>query len=363
MWLALLLACDRDVVETAAPGDLHRLVVEGGFGSGEYATGDVVRVWADVDPQGELAAWSGDAVPDPPEWNGTITMPDHDLVVVAEPVAVDAPLAERTYATEAGDRTVLASTVTDPEGVVLFFHGASYSIDQLRSNAGRTLTMSLVRSGYTVVALPSAAEVESGTGGWKPELDDANPDLQTTRALVGAMRDDGTIPPGTPVFAWGMSSGAQFASVVGAALPADGAVLFCAPGTAAALAETSAPTAWYLAEADRTFPTAPAEAAAYAGQLAARGIRGEVYVHPRTPLYDQRFERVAGIDADRSKEIADGLRASGAVDDAGLVVAGADVDVEAELQEAVTAEIEILAADHELYDDAAVRMVAFLRGI
>ncbi len=360
MWLALVLACGPD---TTAPGGTHALVVEGGSGSGEYAAGDRIQVWAGVDPQVALASWSGDMLPDPPEWNGTITMPDHDALAVAQSVAVDAPLVERTYPTEAGDRTVLASVVAEPVGVVLFFHGAAYSVDQLRSNAGRTLTMALVRAGYTVVALPSTAEVAAGTGGWSADLADDNSDLVTTRALVDAMRSDGTIRSGSPVFAWGMSSGAQFASVVGAALPTDGVVSFCAPGTADAIAETSAPTAWYLASMDRTFPTAVADATGFASQLGARGIASEVYVHPPTPLYDARFERITEIDADLSRELADALRASGAVDAAGIVAVGAEIDVDAELREAVVAEIEIMAADHELYDDVAVRMVGFLDGL
>ena len=368
MWFAIsLLACHSAVVDEPS----HDLTVTGGFGGGSFPQGTEVHVWAGVDPQLELADWSGTMLPDPPEWNSTLEMPDTDvsLTVLASPVA--APLNARTYPTAAGDRNVLVSSVNQPVGVVLFFHGASYSIDQLRSNAGRTLTMTLVRAGYTVVALPSEAEVAAGKGGWNADLAETNPDLVTTRALVAALQADGTIPGETPIYAMGMSSGGMYAHTVGAVLPTAGVVAYCAPGSPAALDATSAPTGWFLAANDQTFPTAVSDANGFSAGLSARGITNQIYVHPTTPLYDARFTRITGVDLTRSKRLSAALRAAGAVDEndewvvtGSSVTAGLDLDgldgLDALQLEAVVGEIEIMAADHELYDDAANRMVTFL---
>jgi hypothetical protein len=146
---------------------------------------------------------------------------------------------------------------------------------------------------------------------------------------------------------------------------------FCGPGISAAIAITHARTAWYLAADDQTIPTSIADSTAFQKQLDARGVATELYVHPQTPLYDQRFERVGGIDAARSKTIAASLLAKGDVDANGAWLAtGSTIALNLDLnglsgltaaqKAAVGYEIEIMAADHELYDDAANRMLAFI---
>lgn len=370
MWT--LLACTG-----AAPVDQQPvLTVEDGYGGGPHPAGAAVHVWAAVDPHAELVTgWTGDTRllgASSAEWNGPLTMPEHDAALAAVIEAASAPLDPRTYALAHGDRDVLVAAAAAPVGVVLFFHGAIYSVDQLRDAAARTITFHLVRRGYTVVAVESEAEAVSGTGGWNSALA-ANPDLDNVVTLVDALRADGTLPAGAPVFAWGMSSGGMFAHTVGAGLPAAGVVAYCAPGTPEANGATRAPTAWHLAANDRTFPDGADDARLFAATLATLGILNEVLVHPPTPLYDERFLRVSGVDAERSRRIARALRAAGAVDDDDRwLVAGSEVDVDgldgvdgldAAAQAGVTAEIEAMAADHELYDDHAARMADFLDAI
>jgi hypothetical protein len=365
-FLAALLACSGSEKTPPPPaGGLHHLTVEGGFGGGDFSAGAQVHVWAGVDPQSEVASWSGAGAPT--EWNGDVEMPDADLTLTASAVPGVAPLEERTYA----DRPVLGSFPAAPVGLVLFFHGASYATDELEDNAARTIAFHLVAAGYAVVAVPSSAELAAGTGGWNSALDESNPDLQTVHAVVDGLRADGTIDAALPVFAWGMSSGGIFAHTVGAALPTAGTVAYCAPGTAEANAATTAPTAWFMAANDQTFPTGVADASGFRDALSLRGIATDLYVHPTTPLYDERFERVTGITAAQSAAIADQIRASGSVtaDGAWTRAGGAAValldlsEFDAEQRTAIGAEVEIMAADHELYDDVAVRMTAFLASL
>ncbi len=77
---------------------------------------------------------------------------------------------------------------------------------------------------------------------------------------------------------------------------------------------TTAPTAWYLAAVDSVFPGAIQDALDHEAILAGRAVPTDRFVHPATPLYDARFNRVTGIDAVMSAEIADHIRAAGAVD-------------------------------------------------
>jgi hypothetical protein len=367
--LALFFAgCSADPPDTGSAG--VTLTVEAGYGDGAYAPGDTVYAWADLDPQAEwLATWESSpsvAFADPPdEWNQRLVLPSQDVTLTATLQPATETLVEEPLALPSGARDALAWLPGGERGLVLFFHGASYDHTQLRSNAGATLTHGLAAAGYAIVAMDSSLAASAGRGGW------SEADLPAMTEVVAALRADGRIATDTPVVAMGMSSGGQFAHLVGLALPADAVVAFCAPGDPSTLAATSAPTAWFMAANDSTFPTGVADAEGYAADLDARGVRNHLVVHPATPLYDQRFERVDGVSAAQSAAIADELRAAGFVDaEDQWVVSGATVTASfplaafAELTDeqvtAVGAEVEIMAAEHELYDDYAPRVVEFL---
>lgn len=355
-------------------GVLRTLTVVDGYGDGRYAAGATVPVWSAVDPQAAIVTGWSAALTDPGEWNSTLVMPDADLTVTPTTEGVDLPLVEETLSLPSGPRAILGVIPASPVALVLFFHGAAYSRAELRDNAAASLARRMVRAGYAVIAIESTVGMSAGSGGWNAGTTEAtNPDLVAVREALDALRAAGRIPASLPVVAWGMSSGGMFAHTVGLALPVDAVAAWCAPGASSTLAATHARTAWFLAERDSTFPTGATDAATYADDLTSRGVDNLVYVHPATPLYAERFTRVTGIDAERSAAIAADLRAASAVDDAGAwLVSGAQATAGLSLPSlsglttaqvtAVAAEIEIMAADHELYDDAGARMMDFLVG-
>lgn len=351
----------------------YLLAVSGGWGGGRYRAGEEVHVWSGVFPyDGWVEAWSpAEGLGDPGEWNSVLVMPPHDLSLVTTVRDAAAPMEELVVPTAGEDRAAAFVAPAKARGLVLFFHGARYSHSEIGDNAALTVVGRLVAAGWAVLALDSAAATRSGTGGWDDVVDDDNADLAAVREAVAWARAAGKAPAEGPVVAWGMSSGGQFAHAVGLSLPAEAVLASCAPGRSSTLAETAAPTAWFLAEADGTFPTGAEDAAAAAEGLAARGVLAEVNVHPRTPLYAQRFTRVPGVDAERSAAIAADIRGAGYfLDEGGWQVPGATVTgamdwasldgLDDTQRAAVAAEIEIMAADHELYDDYAGRMVDFL---
>jgi hypothetical protein len=375
-----LLACegdppgDGDPTATSTPPDppsLVDVVVEGGEGSGRHLPGSTVRVVATLDPTSAIVTgWH--ATPPielPLEWNGTIEVPEGGVTLGPDVTAVDVALEERTWTVAAGQRTVRLAAQAEPAGVVMFFHGASYSTAQLDEPAPRSVLLHLVHAGFTVVAVPSEAEVRAGTGGW--DASGGSVDHATVAALWEHLAADGLAPPTAPRIAWGMSSGGQFAHAVGAALGLDAVVAYCAPGAATDLRDTRAATGWYLAAEDTTFPTAEADARAAQVALAGRGVSTDLYVHPVTPVTPLRFTRIPGIDEPRSRALAAALLDRGLAGEDGLLtVSGAEAGRAvadllagdpAPVRTGILAEIEILGADHELYDDAAARMVAFLR--
>ncbi len=356
----------------------YRLTVYDGFGAGDYPAGDGPHAWADIDPQHDLVdSWvvPEDASPlyDPTEWNSAVAMPTADLSIRVETWEDARDLEEATVPLPSGDRAVLQWLPPDPSALVLYLHGASYDHAQLRSNSGAYLAHALMDANYAIVAMDSTLASTAGSGGWDDDPANAsNTDLAAVAELVELLRSQGSIAAGTPIVAMGMSSGGQFAHAVGLTLPANAVVAYCAPGRASTLEATHAPTAWFLAAADSVFPTAEADATGFAAGLDARSVENALVVHPATPLYDQRFMRVAGVDEASSAAIADDLRAGGFVDEDDLWLAPGAV-VNATLQstalaalsdtqrEAIAAEIEVMAADHELYDDYTSKMMGFLR--
>lgn len=335
--------------------------------------GQTIHVWANVDPQREIVTgWVGDVdgLASPAEWNSSYVLPDHDVTLTASIDAAEWTPDIRTYNLGGRMRDAWVIEAADARGIAFFFHGGAYSLTQLRSNAGSTLVAHLVRAGWTVVGVESEAEAAAGTGGWSASLNvDTNTDLANVSHLREALLADGTAEEGEPWVAVGKSSGAIFANAVGAVGLAEAVVSYCAAGNADANTQTMAHTAWYLAAEDTTFSSAPTQAAGYQKKLDMRGLLTDLYVHPTTPLYDQRFERVTGVDATTAAEIANRLRTMGAVDDAGRwsnsgVAIVADLELPngltADQETAIGAEIEMMAADHELYDDVAARMTGFL---
>lgn len=361
-------------IGTKDDGVLTVTVVNGyAWPTSDLKPGQTMHVWADVDPQLQIVTgWTGDTdgLASPAEWNSAYVLPDHDVTLTASIESAEWTPDIRAYNLEGRNREAWVIAAPDARGIAFFFHGAAYSLTQLRSNSGSTLVMHLVRAGWTVVGVESEAEAAAGTGGWSPTLSlSTNTDLKNVSALKAALLADGTAEDGEPWVAVGKSSGAVFANAVGAMGLTGAVVSYNAAGNADANAQTQAHTAWYLAAEDTTFPTAPAQATGYQQTLDGRGLVTDLYIHPTTPLYDQRFERVTGVDAATSADMADRLRGMGAVDAAGgwtntglAIFQALDLPngLTADQETAIGAEIEVMAADHELFDDVAARMVAFL---
>ncbi|MES2638526.1 MAG: hypothetical protein V4850_03565 [Myxococcota bacterium] len=360
-------AYEPEDTETITGTVARILTVTDGFGSGSHLAGEVVHVWADLDPQTELVTgWSGATLDHPAEWTSTFTMPDADVTLTPSLATADLPLVETTYTLAGTPRSVLAAIPADPRGLVLFFHSALGDNTEIRDNAPSSIARRLYDAGYGIVAMSSDIAAISGTGGWSDATDDETLDLAATRELVNELAYWDI-----PTIAWGVGSGAEFAHSLGVALPADAVVAYCAPGRRYLVESTTAPTAWFMAARDSTWPDGDDQAVAYAAGLEARGVTAEAWVHPPTPLYDERFTRVAGISAALSTTIADSLRTAGYVDandewlvtgeEAASDLGGLGLTASQEIQ--VGAEIEIMAADHRLYDDYAAATLAFLNGL
>jgi len=374
----------------------YALEVEGGFGSGTYAAGARVHIWADLRPQDQiLTSWQGDAdvLERPTEWHTVVTMPSHDVNVqaVVEGADFEVVVAQFSGSTSL-PKTVRAYFPNNPRGLVLMNHGTggdSKYFDKLETHY---LAMVAVQRGYAVLATEAEEVVAGDLDGngkirWDGNLTIDNTDFANLDQLVASLRADGTIDFDTPLFAVGMSNGGSFSISLGAVAsqPAGAAafpelrfaatVSFCASGNVGSSA-TETPTAWHLCEADDNENVSNDKAVANYESVGARGVPTSLAMNPPSPLYDARFTRIGGVAAAESASVAEELRAAGFVGDGGLITTSAD-----EIGQAATADpgaftallglepaqlselrnqVRVMRAAHAMYSDLAAATLDFL---
>ena len=309
-------------------GDVYRLSVTNGFGSGEYRAGDVVHVWADVNPTNQLLRqWTGDvdALSLIGEWHTTLVMPAYNLQLTADLIDVHIDLTVEQFPGATRMKTVRYYIPNNPVGIVHFAHGTGGQSTFIESVETWYLALKLIHAGYAVWAT-DAEEVDTGDQDgndkirWDSGLRRDNPDISNIDALFDAFVDRGLVPQNLPRFAVGMSNGGAFSLALGATLNLDASISYCASGRAAAAQQTTSPTAWFLCENDDNAQVDNDEAADNHSRLIERGVASSLEALSASPLYDERFSRLPGIETMQSRLISRELRQNGHVDENGFFI-------------------------------------------
>lgn len=358
------------------------VTVEHGYGGGLFEPGDTVHVWAALDPATQqVVQWTGDAVTvdDAGEWHTQFVMPASDVELSAQLQPVDFAFSTKKFSGRDRGKTLRWFAPPQPRGMLLLFHGTGGSGAFVeKAEAGYIARLAAGRG--LVVASLDAEEVDAGdldgNGNlrWEVALSSDNVDFANVERAVAELHELADLPKNAPVFAVGMSNGGAFSIALGASGLLAGAAAYCADGTQASANATATPTAWFLCGNDPNEQVDNASAEARHAMLLERGIPSEIHVHPSSPLYPERFARVDGIDIAESIGITEELVAAGVVNEAGVftvtgaeLVALAQAEPEAfELllgsaaQGGVLDQIQIMMAEHKLYDDYAVRTLDFL---
>ncbi len=373
----------------------YTLTVTQGWGSGTYAAGETVHVWAAVRPQDQvITGWSGDAdlLADPAEWHSALAMPLRDASLAAAIVERPTTLTLTQYeGTTATTKRVFSRIPDTPSGLILFLHGTGGDADFITRTESFAVALRALENGYGVLGSEAEEAVAGDLDGdgrlrWDAALSRANIDFGNLNALVASLRATGAIGPTTPLFALGMSNGGNTAVSLGAvgssALAAvyptlrfAAVVSHCAQGRAAAVAVTTTPTAWFMCARDDNDMVSNPPAQADSAALAARGVPTQYRENPPSPLYDQRFLRVPGLDLATSQAVAAELRAAGFVGPDGFFATPsaaiqAAVAADPSLAPALAAlapgarnrvfdQVSVMQAEHQMYADLAAAAVAF----
>jgi len=372
-----------------------KLEVGNGFGSGSYAAGSTVHVWAELSPSRQLlTGWTGDdaLLKEPREWHTTLVMPARDANVSATLEDIDTTLEVVDFkGTTTTTKKIRRLASPAGKGLMLLLHGTGGSSKLAEGPEARYLILAAYKRGYSVVA-PEAEEVAAGDLNndgkirWNASIAQGNVDFANLDALVAELVQTGWLPDKVPLFSVGMSNGGATSISLGAVAAAPGAaqlphlrfgavVSYCASGQKSPAGITTTPSAWLLCAHDDNDEVSNADAHTSSESLGARGVATLIDEHPASPLYDERFLR-ADVDLAVSKALAADLRSKGWVDASSMFLKpslelAAAMQAEPQGYPAFVAltgaqrslvldQIRVMTAEHQLYSDWANRTLDFL---
>jgi hypothetical protein len=383
----------RPVPARQARKQQFRLEVRNGYGSGVYTAGDTVHLWSAVSTtDGVALPWRGDAsaLKAPKEWHTTMVMPARDVTLTANGTAQALKLnVDHFLGATNVSKTVRYYFPPAMRGVVLFSHGTGGSSTFIESTEAFAIALALVRKGYGVIGT-ECEEAASGNPGpdgkarWNASrFATSNVDLQNLEVLFAGLERKRLIPAGTPKYALGMSNGGAQSLFLGAvsaskvardfpSLRFRAVVSYCADGsTTKAPTLSTTPSAWYMAGAEDHPEVSNAEAKQNSQVMGQRGVPTEYLENPPSPMYNERFSRIAGISPETSTAMVQELRAAGFIDADGFVNTDGDVVAKAVADNpsgfpviseqkspgAVRSQIKAVRAEHAMYADLTQRTI------
>jgi len=372
--------------------------VQGGYGSGRYAPGEIVHVWSAVSTTAGVAQpWTGDStlLKNPNEWTSSFVMPAREVILTANASREELRLSVESYkGSTTVDKTVRYYFPPVMKGLVIMSHGTGGNSSYIENTETFPIAIALAQRGFGVLSTEAEEAVAGdlnadGKRRWQTAFTPNNIDLENLSILISGLEQRGLLKADTPKFALGMSNGGAFSHFLGAVgassvsstfpkLRFNAVVGYCADATQIFKNNTSStPSAWYMCGNEDNPEVSLSEARTSERKLAAAGTPTEYLENSATPLYSERFTRIAGISAQTSTSIADELRAAGYVDQNGFL--GRDADgIAVEIvqpknasrfptilslpegdQNRVKNQLKVLRAEHAQYADQTFRNISF----
>jgi len=234
------------------PVTTFTLTVNNGFGSGTYAAGTVVDIFADPQPSGfAFNGWTGNTsyLADPGTWHTTATAVAGVNITVTANNTLSAPVVSPTvvkipgtdtgttsnYVTTPSNPVVLDTgsyqiPASHPAGIIFEFHGKGGSYAEWSTDWDKIyFNTEAMAAGFGFVNLNSAAP-----GYWdSTTLYPNNLDVQNVQATITYLKGLGLISSTDKIYGLGESDGGGFNAVVSRELDFRAASYEIASGTAA----------------------------------------------------------------------------------------------------------------------------------
>jgi len=203
----------------------------------------------------------------------------------------------------------------DPVGVIFRLHGSGGSAQStLTSIESRLFSNDAVAAGYGIIAVDSVDRIN---GDWSLAPQANNPDISNIQAIIANLQQRGLLSANTPLLAQGTSRGGIFSSLVVYYLNFRADAIYIAYGANLIMPQTTVPTIFCVAANDDQAMVGEAgnqNAYNQVANLRDRGIMASYNLHPSSPVYPERFWRIANLTADDSHAIYNALKANGFLD-------------------------------------------------
>lgn len=324
--------------------------------------------------------WAG---PNPPNmvfdrWVGDTAFVDdvNSASAIVNPLSKNISLTATYRSAPAWDLTqetingvdVLYYIPPNPVGVIFRLHGTGGNAQTtLSSVESRMFSNDAVAAGYGIIALSSVDRVN---GEWSLSPPPNNPDIINVQAVITNFRQRGLIAASVPLFAQGTSRGGIFSSLVVYFLNFQADAIYIAYGANLIMPQTAVPTIFCLAANDDQEMVGQAgnqNAYAQVMGLKARGISASYNLHQSSPVYPERFERIAALNVDDSHAIYNALKASNFLDSRDFLRENPRTSnwqsvIPTQYQQNVTAIQTVLGAayaNHNFYSDYNSRVLKF----
>ncbi len=200
-------------------------------------------------------------------------------------------------------------------GIIFRLHGTGGSAQStLSSVESRQFSNDAVAAGFGIIALDS---VDRTSGEWSLGPPPNNPDIANVQAVITNFVNRGIITSSDPLFAQGTSRGGIFSSLVVYYLNFRADAIYIAYGANLIMPQTTVPTIFCMAaNDDQSMVGQPGNQNAYtqAVNLRDRGIIASYNLHQPSPVYPERFWRIANLSAEDSHAIYNALKNNGFLD-------------------------------------------------
>ena len=302
------------IFAAAVPAQTN-LVVTNGSKASVRVRESRVNIWADPPPANMVFdRWIGDTtlVEDPTSASSFVNPLSKNIALTA--TYKPAPAWSLTEETINGV-DVLYYIPPTPVGIIFRFHGSGGSAQStLSSIESRIFSNDAVAAGYGIIALDSSDRV---TGDWSFLPPPNNPDITNVQAVITNFLQRGIISSNDPIVAQGTSRGGVFSSMAAYFLNFKADAIYIGFAVDAVMPVTTVPTIFCAAandDQDLVGPVGNQRAHDQAVSLQNRGVMASFNQHPATPVYPERFWRLANFTETDSHNIYNALKTGGFLD-------------------------------------------------
>lgn len=392
--LGTLFSCQKTQNSPVTPvsTDSFSVVVNNGYGSGKYKTGDTVHIFTSHYADNQVFdKWSGDValLNAPEEWHTWFIMPNRSVTFTGS-IKNIAPFTLQYEQIRGRDRLkpVYSYFPAGHKGVVYLLHGTGGKASYVASEYEfQLLIRDLVSNNFGVII----TEAEEATTGIDANGDGklrwaifpvdtlTNVDYANIRIITDTFYSRGVTNRSKLRYSIGMSNGAFYSTSLSAVYRFKAGVNYCGQGDGAVIAATQTPVQFCMARNDQNDGVGQAgnaTALTNYNALKKRGVCSTYFIKERCPIYPERFARRGDITIAQSISVFNELKAKGYIDARNYFIGFANGlttaytnnptsfpvinGLTATQRSFVLAQIDLCVSDHQMYSDFNRATLKFL---